>query len=324
MSCLNYGSRKYVSNTSMQNPMRFDDVAYNRLPSMTATNGNPSNSNGSNNDDWLNSACQSSAYPGTNFVPCGSGGNFVETSGFSSCCVTSWDQNNKSKCCDPVANNMQNDAVACDPSWCPWSAACINDPITMKTCQANPTNTDCLSYCQNFITNINNAPEWCNTFIPLYCQAKSANSQQLSTQDSLLCACLTNQTSADECLLDACVNAPFQSAWLTPTQLKNQHDSSYCGQQCKNIAQAVANETSPINSVTYQKLCSEVPLPQSTVPQDQLPSNNPPSSKWDFSWHGLQTFFSSITTTEWIIFGVICFIIIIILIVRRLMKYTKE
>jgi hypothetical protein len=302
----------------------FNDEAYNLIPPLTVVSGTPTNFN--NQQQYsvqIISSCAQDAYPGVSFVACGQVDN-PQTLYFSSCCVSSWNQNNKSKCCDPVSNDLTNDSIACDPAFCPFSPDCINDPVTSTYCLANPTDATCRSNCLNFLNNTDNAPTWCTTFIPAYCKAKSDNGQQLSPEDESLCACLMNKTPADECLLDSCVNSPSGSTWLTSKQQKNRSDASYCFQQCKNIAQAVANETAPINSIMFQKVCSEVTLPPSTVPADQLPSNKPPPSDWDFSWNGIQRFFSSISTVEWIVFGVIVFIIIFALCIKRLMKYTGD
>jgi hypothetical protein len=322
MSCLAYGTRKYVSNVSMKNPIDLDEFSL--IPSMTATYGQPTPMQSGDNPNWQFSSCKQESYPNTNFVACGSSGDYTSTFMFSACCVTSWDQTNKSKCCDPSSNALTNDSVACDPAFCPFSPACVDDPVTSTYCQANPTDADCLSNCTSFINDTSKAPAWCTTFVPEYCQAKSANNQQLSLQDSSLCACLTNQTSVDECFLETCVDAPSGTAWLTSAQLKHQADPTYCGQQCKNIAQAVANETYPMNSVTYLKVCSEVPLPPSTVPPDQLPSNQPAPSGWTLWWGNIQQFFKSITTLNWIIVGIVCFIIIVGVIIRQIMKSTGE
>ena len=200
----------------------------------------------------------------------------------------------------------------------------MNESVTATYCESNLNNNVCKSNCMNFINNVDNAPTWCTNFMQSYCNSKSANGQQLSSEDQILCACSMHETSADECLLDSCVNAPTGSTWLTSTQKKNQTDATYCFQQCKNIAQAVANETAPINSIVFEKLCPEVALPPSTVPADQLPSNKPPPSDWDFSWNGIQRFFASISTIEWIVFGVVIFIILAVFGIKRLMKYTGE
>ena len=329
MSCSTYGSRKYVLKSAIT-PNALDhsdahDEAYNLIPPLTVMTGTPSNIN---NDliysSYIIESCATDAYPGVSFVACGQQDDRPQSLYFPSCCVASWNQNNKSKCCDPVSNNFTNDPIACDPAFCPFSPDCINDPVTSTYCLANPTDVTCKSNCVNFLNNIDNAPTWCTSFISAYCKAKSDNGQQLSSEDQLLCACLMDKTAADECLLDTCVNSPSGSTWMTSTQQKNRTDATYCLQECKNIAQSVANETAPINSIVFEKLCPQVTLPPSTVPADQLPSNKPPPSDWDFSWNGIQRFFSSISTVEWIVFGVIVFIIIATLIIKRLMKYTGD
>jgi hypothetical protein len=335
MSCLNFGSRKYVSkdNVSGLNKTGFNSTNpdygpnYNAVPQMTVTymhppwgaNGDYSGWTASESESGLCGA-ESTDYPGTTFLGCGdcSGGTGWK---YCSCCITQWNLQNKAKCCDPVANDDQNNAMLCDPEWCPFSPACINDSVTATYCQSNLNDNVCKSTC---INNMENAPTWCTNFVQSYCQSKSANGQQLSPQDQILCACSMHKTSADECLLDSCVNASTGATWLTSVQKRNQTDATYCFQQCKNIAQAVANETAPINSIEFQKVCSEVTLPPSTVPPDQLPSNKQNSSGWDFSWNGIQTFFASISTVEWIVFGVILFFILLAFSIKRLMKYTGD
>ena len=336
MSCVNFGTRKYISKddpsitqhggwTSTNGDFASN---YNAVPQFTVAYETPANANG----QWTPSGegatglcgAEKSAFPGTNFVGCGDCSGGGDKYKYCTCCISAWNPNNKTQCCDPAGNSLQNDAMSCDPSWCPFSASCINDPVTSDYCKTNTTDANCLANCINFIGNPDKAPSWCSAFVEEYCTAKSANNQTLSPQDQNLCACATHQTAADECLLLTCVDAPTGTFWLTAEQRKNQTDPTYCFQQCKNIAQSVANETSTMNSDIFAKLCSEVTLPPSTVPADQLPSNKKATVPPWYSWNSIKHFFESVTTLQWIIVGVIVFIFIMILSIRALMKYTKE
>ena len=333
MSCLNFGTRKYVSRDSMNQQGDWNSgdknfgPYYNAVPPYTIAYKSPSVRS---YDQWTNGesatgtcGAEKSEFPGTNFTGCGDcrGGSGWW---FCNCCITEWNPNNKTQCCDPAGNAMQNDAMSCDPSWCPFSPVCASDPVTISYCRANPTDANCLAQCVNFVGNTEKAPDWCPGFVEMYCSVKSKNNQKLSAQDQNICACATHQTAADECLLETCVYAPAGTFWLTDQQRKNQNDPTYCFQQCKNIAQSVANETSTMNSDVFAKLCGEVTLPPSTVPAAKLPSNQKaPDHPW-YSWDSIKNFFESITTLEWIIFGVLIFLLIMFFVIRALMKFTKE
>jgi len=327
MSCLNYGSRQYISKNALPNSNQWqavDSGLYNLIPDITTTYGTP-DAQSLYVKDWCTNS--SAAYKGTTFAPCGWQSNDDITKVFPSCCVTSWNQQNKSKCCDPVSNDLTNDAIQCDPNWCPFSPECINDPVTASYCQNNPTDNNCKSTCLQYVQNPDSAPSWCAAFIPNYCKAKSPNGQNLSPDDQTLCACSMHKTAADECLVNTCVNAASGSTWITTAQRQNQKDATYCYKQCQNIAQSVANESSFLNGVTFRELCSEVTLPPPSIPLSELPSNQamPTTSFWDnFSWSSIKNFFTSLTTTEWIIIGVVLFVIFVSFMTSKLMAWTKE
>jgi len=185
------------------------------------------------------------------------------------CCVQAWEPNNKSKCCDPVPNDEQKSSLYCDPAWCPFSPACIEEPVTVNYCQANLTDPQCQEACKAFSSEslISQAPTWCNGFVKQYCQLRKTQStnsgNEMSPTDKTVCACSLHNTSSDECLWPDCVKSSDGYTWKTVDQYKHIKDTTYCSTQCKNIKASVAagSTTSGVNAATYAQVCSSEPLP---------------------------------------------------------------
>jgi hypothetical protein len=236
------------------------------------------------------------------------------------CCVSKWDVAYLSQCCDPVPNDVQKSAILCDPSWCPFAPNCANVPSTQTYCLQHADNTNCLQLCTNFLQNMEQAPVWCDTFIPAYCKIKSANGQVLSISDSTLCACQMNVTSADECLFEPCQNSVSFNTWMTEKQRQHKTDATYCHEECVDIAQSVADQKSVINNTDFVKVCSEVPLPQPTQSTSQSTSPSTPPSTLPSTPPSTPP---STLQTILIICGVIIFLIIIIIIIV-IMKYRSS
>ena len=164
----------------------------------------------------------------------------------------------------------------------------------------NILSISCQQY--NDVSTYQNAPSWCNKFIESYCQHKKKNNAQLSTSDDTLCACLLNNTPSDECLWPNCKEAQG-SAWMTPQQYKNQADPQYCYNKCRSMTDSVNQGKAPINSLQYQQVCGEVPLP--------------PSPTDDTSDSG-STFWSSVPMYVWYIVGGVCLLIVFFVIYKLL------
>ena len=320
MTCLNFGTRAYDVRDNLGNSHgRWNnsdgDFAYwyNQTPNYTAkTRGSGSMSDDAWKDsgDSENGDCSvpNNTHLGTKFIPCGDclGGSHWR---FCQCCVSNWNPTNKSECCDPTPNNKQNDAIECDVEWCPFSPACMNEPITSRHCLANPLDTTCMNTCVNYLSNQSDAPSWCSGFITNYCKLKNGPTQTMSASDQTLCACMMDITPCDECLLIGCKESTIGTTWITPKQVANQIDPKYCYTQCQNIAQSVSNQTGPINSISFKHVCGEVTLPASD-PNIVKPYNPNDTSDPSTFWEKTQHWFKSLPMYVWIIVGIVVFIIL--------------
>jgi hypothetical protein len=263
MSCLNYGKRKYVNKDDpiVAGPNGGWNSAdgdfgpyYNSTPQITVQYRSPSEQT---NDQWSSGesasglcGAEKSDYPGTNFQGCG---DCRPGSGwwFCNCCVTEWNQNNISACCDPNPNNpgALNDAISCDPDWCPFSTACEKAESTATYCAANFDDPQCLQVCQKYIspdTVGTSRPDWCDTFMVKYCAAHKND----SLQNQNMCACSLQVTLADECILPSCSSGI--GVWMSGEQLKR---VANCGTICEQNIEAVKDHDVNINENEFIMHC---------------------------------------------------------------------
>ena len=255
MACVE--KRSYVNSDSLNqqggwNSTNGDWSAdYNQVPQITAVFRTPNDSNDGNwknSGTWGNCSPEEAAYPGTKFHGCGdcSGGGWH----FCTCCVTKWNENNQSKCCDPVSNTLQNDPVSCDPSWCPFSLNCEKADSTASYCVANFDDPKCFQICQKYISpeyvTDKSRPDWCDTFMVKYC----AEHNNDSLEDQNLCACSLHVTDADECILPSCSSGT--GVWMSGEQLQRVQN---CGTICEQNIIAVKNHDVNISQNEFIMHC---------------------------------------------------------------------
>jgi hypothetical protein len=144
------------------------------------------------------------------------------------CGIMSWNQSNKSQCCNPAGSPIQGSAIHCETGWCPFSPQCEQDQTTSDYCLKNIDDPNCLKICMNHNTkeSVTNQtrPAFCDSFMGRYCVAHGNDSPM--NQD--LCSCLSANTSNAICVSYKCTNAA--NAWVTDQMYARQQN---CGTICQ-------------------------------------------------------------------------------------------
>jgi hypothetical protein len=285
---------------------------YNQTPPLTATYKTFAD-RGPDYSNWLNNGgsqgnCspEMSDYPGTQFVACGDCRGGDPNWKFCNCCVSKWNPDNLTYCCDPGTNDyytnpiikqLQNDPVSCDPSWCPFSASCEQAASTGTYCAENFDDPQCYKICMKYIDpkNISNRPNWCDTFMVKYC----AEHNNDSLQDQNTCACSLHKTDADECILSSCSSGI--GVWMSGTQLAR---VANCGTICEQNIVAVKNHDVNIDQNQFILQCGNgqttycnsssppvcISMNSSAGPSSGLPGNGTNSQGLPYTnWWGSYT-----------------------------------
>jgi hypothetical protein len=225
--------------------------------------------------------------------------------------------------------------VQCDPEWCPFKESCEKELVTSNYCLSNVDDPDCYNICAKYndkkSVDSDARPDWCDTFMGNYCRRHSQDTAM--TQD--LCACLGQNTPADECVWPSCTNG--SSSWMS----KNQYSrlDSGCGTICFQMIQAINDGSVNISGNNFQQSCGKysnsggqycVPSPSPGQPDicKSGPNNN--NNNTNNNTYTTNQFFSDVRTkgasvaikqlfsestltTIFIVFGIVLSIVIILI-----------